>query len=181
MKANLKLLTTALVMVGMVGNGATALAQTGGSESGAEQIIRVAGIQNVPEASLYLHEHGLQESGASQMARVTGDKAPTLALNYGWTAPIYNQATVAEASASAQTVSYVRLTGAQQIIRIAGVHMVPEASLYWDSYGLQESGASQMARITGAAPPEASLYLGGYGNDFNSVTIVMGPSSTTVN
>jgi len=104
----------------------------------AADIIRIAGPQYVPEASLYLPRH-------------LEIKAPSPVL-------------VEDFSCLGQIVMNhpaMHLSGAEQMARVAPGVMVPEASLYLNEHVHQESGASQMARVApGAMVPEASLFLG---------------------
>jgi hypothetical protein len=141
MKTNLiKQIAVTITLVGMsLGAATPAPAQSPSPcDCAAAQIIRVAGVQNVPEASLYWPSHLTPEAGV-----------PELVEDYS----ILGQVVMNHPAG--------HLSGAEQIIRIAGAQYVPEAALYVKGHVHQESGASQMARIApGTMVPEAALYLG---------------------
>jgi hypothetical protein len=107
-------------------------------ECAAAQIIRVAGVQNVPEAALYWPAHLIPEAGV-----------PDLIVDISYLGQPY------------QNHPVVHISGAAQIARVVGTQHVPEASLYMQGHVEPESGASQMLRVAGLrAVPEAALYVG---------------------
>ena len=143
MKTNIKQAAVAIALVSMsLGTASPILAQSARlSESNAVQVIKVAGVCDMPEASLcYWPQYPVE---------AMEDSTPAGFMDVTYLGqPYFHPA--------------VHVSGAEQLIR-AGQTFVPEASLYLAEHVVQESGASQLIRAAGGANvfiPEASLYLG---------------------
>jgi hypothetical protein len=139
---NTKSLKTALTLslLGMsLGVSSPALADSAPvHECAAARIIRVAGVQYVPEAAMYWPAHLTPEAGTSDQI-----------VDISYLGQPY------------QNHPAVHVSGAAQIARVVGAQYVPEASLYVQWHVEPESGASQMLRVAGIRiVPTAALYLG---------------------
>ncbi len=155
---NIKLSAVAVVVVGLVVRANGVIAQESAPpQTGADQIISISGMNNVPEASLFWPKSIVQETLAEQIKRVSGIMVPEAALFLD-----SSMTAARELTPPAAPVTYAPLdeTAAEQIMRVSGSHTVPEAALNWRHFELQESGASQIKRVSGASIPEASLFLG---------------------